>query len=119
MAAFRTRVEEELAGVLEPYLVVAGEWVGDIIDVRESAEELLALARDREAAAATLEQRASRIVDSVRATVEAEARERLDAARAEAEAAAREQAERAREEAEEAVRREAERIRDSIRLPGF
>lgn len=119
VAAFRVRVEEELAGVLEPYLVVAGEWVGDIIDVRESAEELLALARDREAAAAALEQRASRIVDSVRATVEAEARERLDAARAEAEAAAREQAERAREEAEEAVRREAERIRDSIRLPGF
>lgn len=119
VAAFRARVEDEVEGFLEPYLVLAGESVGEIIDVRESAEELLALARDREAAAAALQRRAAGVVDSIRATVEAEARDRLDAARAEAEAAAREQAERARAEAEEAARREAERIRDSIRLPGF
>ncbi len=119
VAAFRARVEDEVEGFLEPYLVLAGQSVGEIIDAREAAEELLALARDREAAATALQQRAARVVDSIRADVEAEARERLDAARAEAEAAAREQAERARAEAEEAARREAERIRDSIRLPGF
>ena len=130
LAAFEARVENELDDVLGPELAILQDALGDVVDVQATADELLALATDREAAAAALRARADDAVASLRNAVEDEARRRLDAARAEAEAAAAAEAARAEEaaraaadraaaEAEDAVRDQAENLRDSIRLPGF
>jgi uncharacterized protein (TIGR03545 family) len=117
--AFTSRVEAELDARIGPYLEQLDDSLGEIAEVRGTAEELLALATDREAAATALQQRAATAVDSVRDAVEAEARARVEEARQAAEKAAREQAERAAGEAEDAVRDQVEDVRDSIRLPGF
>ncbi len=130
LAAFETRVETELDALLGPQLAALGDALGDVVDVQATAEELLALATDREAAATALRARADAAVASLRGAVEDEARRRLDAARAEAEAAAaaeaakaeqaaRAAADRAAAEAEGAVRDQAENLRDSLKLPGF
>ncbi|MFW5743020.1 MAG: hypothetical protein ACOC2D_07055 [Spirochaetota bacterium] len=128
--AFAGRVETELDARIAPDLKRLDDSLGEIAEVRKTAEELLALATDREAAAAALQQRAATAVDSVRDALEAEARARVEEARQAAEDAAREQAgraeaatrrqaERAAGEAEDAVRDRIEDVKDSIRLPGF
>lgn len=130
LAAFADRVETELDARIGPELERLDDSLGEVVDVRETADELLALATDREAAAAALQQRAATALDSLREAVEAEARARIEEARQAAEEAAREQAERAeaaaREEAERAadqaegaVRDRVDDVRDTIRLPGF
>ena len=123
IAAFRLRVEAELDALLEPRLAALNESLAGVVDVQGAADELLALATDREAAAAALQQRALAAVDSLRGALEDEARARLDAVRAEAEAAAkeaaREQTDRATGQAEDAIRDQVEGVRDRLRLPGF
>ncbi|MFW5689723.1 MAG: hypothetical protein ACOC1U_09130, partial [Spirochaetota bacterium] len=141
LAEFENRVRTEVQALLGPELERVSAAIGDVADLRAAAEELLALATDREQAARALEERATAAVDSLRTALEAEARERLEAARAEAEraaraaeSAARAEVERARREAEEAARAEAERaareaesaveeqaeeLRNRLRLPGF
>lgn len=130
LGAFADRVEAELDARIALQLARLDDSLGEVIDVRETAEELLDLATDREAAAAALRQRAANAAASLREAAEAEARARIDEARQAAEEAAREQAERAeaaaREEAEraagdaeDAVRDQVDDARDRIRLPGF
>ncbi|MFW5737918.1 MAG: hypothetical protein ACOCYX_03320 [Spirochaetota bacterium] len=128
LASFAGRVEVELDARIAPYLERLDDSLAEVIDARETAEELLALATDREAAAVALQQRAATALDSLREAVEAEARARVEEARQAAEDAAREQAERAeaaaREEAERAAGEAEDAVRDRVddvrsRLPGF
>lgn len=130
LAAFEARVEAELQTLLGPSLAAVNDSLADVIDLRETAEELARLATDREAAAAALQARAAQAASDLRFAVEAEAQQRVDEARRQAETAAREQAERAQQAAEEAAReaadRAAEEARDRagelgerLRLPGF
>jgi uncharacterized protein (TIGR03545 family) len=116
LAAFEDEVRMQLNSLLGPELDRVNEVVGGVVDTEGTIEDLLLLARDREAAAAALQERAVNATDEIRSALEAEARERLDAARAEAEAAAREAAEQA---ATDAAEQAEEEIRSRIRLPGF
>ncbi|MFW5716628.1 MAG: hypothetical protein ACOC0E_04200 [Spirochaetota bacterium] len=126
LAAFEQRVRDELDALIEPQLAALEDSLGDVLDVRAAAEELLELATDREAAAAALQDRAANAAESIRASAEAEAQRRIDEAQRQAEAAAREaeaaaraEAERAAREAEESAREQVEDIRDQLGLPGF
>ncbi|TVQ20815.1 MAG: hypothetical protein EA382_14410 [Spirochaetaceae bacterium] len=142
VARFRSELEDALIAYLDPELERLSDALGGVIDVRLSAEELVELARDRQAAIARIQDRSQNLLTTLRDGIEAEARARIDAAQREAEAAAAAAAERARQEAEqarreaeaaataeaerirqeleEAARREAEEaVRNRIRLPGF
>ncbi|MCK4514566.1 MAG: hypothetical protein KAU31_04870, partial [Spirochaetaceae bacterium] len=126
LAAFREELNVRVTAYLDPYINSLTDKLDGIIDVETSAEELLALARDREAAAAELEQLARDSISSLRDQLEAEARAALDAAKAEAEARAqavvdaaeeeaRQAAENAAAQAEEAARDAAEDAVDTVR----
>ena len=132
LAGFREELNARVTAYLDPYINSLTDKLDGIVDVETSAEELLALARDREAAAAELEQLARDSISSLRDQLEAEARAALDAAKAEAEAraqaaldAAEEEARRAAAEAEAAARAAArdaaedavDTIRDRLPLP--
>jgi len=132
LAAFRDELNTRVVAYLDPLINSVTDHLDGIIAVETSAEELLALARDREAAAAELERFAQDSISSLRGQLEAEARAVLDAAKAEAEAraqavldAAEEEARRAAEDAAaqaEAAAREAaasavDTIRDRLPLP--
>ncbi len=132
LAAFRDELNTRVIAYLDPLINSLTDELHGIIAIETSAEELLALARDREAAAAELERFARDSINSLRDQLEAEARAALDAAKAEAEAraqavvdaaeeAARQAAEDAAAQAEEAARDAAtdavDTIRDRLPLP--
>lgn len=119
VAAFRAELEVRVSGYLDPLIASLNERLNGVIEIETSAEELLALARDREAAAAELERLAQGAVTSIRDQLEAEARAAIDAAKAEAERRAQEALDAAEEEArraaEEAARDAAGDAVDTIR----
>jgi uncharacterized protein (TIGR03545 family) len=88
IAAFREELNTRVTAYLDPIINSLTDKLAGIIDIETSAEELLALARDREAAAAELERFAEDSISALRNQLEAEARAMLDAAKAEAEARA-------------------------------
>ncbi len=133
IARFKEELNDRVAAFLDPQIEALTARLDGIVEIETSAEELLALARDREAAAAELERIAQDSINSIRDRLEAEAQRALDAAKAEAEARAQavidqaeEEARRAAEEAEAQARSAAEEaaedavdsIRDRFRLPG-
>jgi uncharacterized protein (TIGR03545 family) len=120
LATFREELRQRLTGYLDPIIASVSDEISDVVGVQTSAEELLELARDREAAAAELQRLASNTVDQLRSRLEAEAQRALDAARAEAEAAAEAARQAAEEAAREAAEEAAENAADRIRnlLPG-
>ena len=132
LAAFKDELNTRVIAYLDPLINSLTDELDGIIAIETSAEELLALARDREAAAAELERFARDSINSLRDQLEAEARAALDAAKAEAEAraqavvdaaeeAARQAAEDAAAQAEEAARDAAsdavDTVRDRLPLP--
>ena len=110
---------------LDPYIASLTDELNGIVAIETSAEELLALAHDREAAAAELERFAQDSINSLRDQLEAEARAALDAAKAEAEARAQAALDAAEEEARRAVEAAArdaasnavDTVRDRLPLP--
>ena len=116
----RARLETAIDAYLSPYIETMNEQLTELTGVDVSLSELVELARDREAAAAELESRATKIVDDLRSRLEAEAQAAIDAARAEAEAAAEAARQAAEEAAREAAEEAADRAADTIRnlLPG-
>ncbi len=115
LAAFRDELNARVIAYLDPLIDSLADKLNGIISVETSAEELLALVRDREAAAAELERFAQDSINSLRDRLESAARAALDAAKAEAQAraqavldAAEEEARRIAEEAEAQARRAAE-----------
>ncbi len=125
LAAFREELNARVTAYMDPYIDSLTDELDGIVDVETSAEELLALARDREAAAAELERFAQDSINSLRDQLETEARAALDAAKAEAEAraqavldAAEEEARRAAEDAaRDAATDAVDTIRDRLPLP--
>jgi hypothetical protein len=122
LASFREDLNERLVAYLDPQIDALAAQLDGVVDIETSAEELLALARDREAAAAELERLARESLTAVRDQLEAEAQRQLDAARAEAEARAQAAADEAEEAARDAVEDAAgdavDTIRNRIQLPG-
>jgi len=115
LATFRQELETRVTAYLDPLIDSLNENLGGVVEVETSAAELLALARDREAAAAELKRLAQDSINSLRNQLEGEARAAIDAARAEAERRAQEtlsaaeaEAERAAAEAEAQARAAAE-----------
>ena len=103
IAAFREELNERVTAYLDPIINSLTGRLDGIIDIQTSAEELLALARDREAAAAELERFAQDSISALRGQLEAEARAVLDAAKAEAQARAQAVLDAAEEEARRAA----------------
>lgn len=103
LAAFREELDARVTGYLDPIIAALSDRLDGIVEVETSAEELLDLAHDREAAAAELQRVAQDSINSLRDRLESEARAALDAAKAEAEAAARKAAEEAEAQARAAA----------------
>lgn len=121
IAEFRQQLNDRVLAYLDPQIEVLTAKLDGILEIETSAAELLALARDREAAAAELERLARDSISSVRDRLEAEAQRALDGAKAEAEARAQEAIDRAeaeaRQAAEEAAGSAVDTIRNQLPLP--